>query len=176
MLEQSIEDNADRIALTYNDTYITYRQLNARANNIAYFLIAKGVKPNSYVPICLKSGIDMIAGIIGILKTGSAYVPIDPDYPEHRISYMLSDCEAKVIVADKASASKLSKIFSGEIIDLGNKQIYLPGALEKNPSIASDPESLAYIIYTSGTTGNPNGVMIEHRSVMNNLLWAKKLF
>jgi len=176
MLEQSIEDNSDRIALTYNDTHVTYRELNARANNIAYFLIAKGVKPNSYVPICLKSGIDMIAGIIGILKTGSAYVPIDPDYPEHRISYVLSDCEAKVVVTDKASGSKLSKIFAGEIIDLGNKQIYLTGALEKNPSIAFDPESLAYIIYTSGTTGNPNGVMIEHRSVMNNLLWAKNYF
>jgi len=176
ILEKSIEDNADKIALIYNDTRLTYNELNCRSNNIAYFLIAKGVKPNSLVPIYLNSGIDMIAGIIGILKTGSAYVPIDPEYPEYRISYILNDCDADVVVTDHASSSTIKKIFAGEVIDISNKSIYSTGSLQKNPIISPEPDSLAYVIYTSGTTGTPNGVMVEHRSVLNNLIWAKNYF
>lgn len=175
-LEKSVEDNSDRVAIIYNSTRLTYRELNARANNIANHLIAKGVKPQSRVPICIDSGINMIAGIIGILKTGSAYVPIDPDYPEYRISYMLNDCDASVVITNSNSASKLGKIFPGDVIDVNNDLIYSAGPFEKNPDIVAEPDSLAYIIYTSGTTGNPNGVMIEHRSVMNNLVWALDYF
>jgi amino acid adenylation domain-containing protein len=175
LLEQSVEANPSNIALVYHETGLTYAELNSRANNIAYFLVAKGVRAESLVPICLESGINMIAGITGILKAGGAYIPIDPAFPEDRISYMLNDSDADLIISDSRNSAKLRNIFSGVIIELDNL-IYSSVPVKKNLDIGLEPDNLAYVIYTSGTTGVPNGVMIEHRSVVNNLIWAKNYF
>jgi amino acid adenylation domain-containing protein len=172
LLEESLEANKTNIALVYGATQLTYSELNSRANNISYFLAANGIGPESLVPIYVDSGIDMVAGIIGILKSGGAYVPIDPDYPETRMSYILSDCNADIIVSNSRNSAKLKKIFSGTIIEL-DKLNYPPTELKKNLHVGLEPDNLAYVIYTSGTTGYPNGVMVEHKSVVNNLLWAK---
>ncbi|MDP9047953.1 MAG: amino acid adenylation domain-containing protein, partial [Bacteroidota bacterium] len=162
--------------MIFNDISVTYDELNNRANHIAHFLIGKGIKPESLVPICLNSGIALITGIIGILKAGGAYVPIDPAYPEGRIKYILDDCQATIAITTVECSLKFRKLFNGETIEIDDSAIFPPDVIAQNPVVPLTPENLAYLIYTSGTTGNPNGVMIEHRSLSNNLFWAKKYF
>jgi amino acid adenylation domain-containing protein len=176
LLEKSAIENESNIALIFNDEQLTYKELNSRSNQIANFLVNKGVKPETLIPICLNSGIELITGIIGIIKAGGAYVPIDPGYPEYRINYILDDCRCNIIVTTKAFSSKLGKLSAAEIIELDSDLISSSGASELNPNIAIKPDNMAYTMYTSGTTGVPNGVMIEHHSVVNNLNWAKNYF
>jgi len=176
LLEKSAIENESNIALIFNDKKVTYKELNARSNKIANFLVAKGVKPETLVPICLNSGIELITGIMGIIKAGGAYVPIDPDYPEYRINYILNDCKGCFVITTRAFSSKLANLSAAEIIELDGDIISSSGASEQNPNIDIKPANLAYTMYTSGTTGVPNGVMIEHNSVVNNLNWAKNYF
>jgi amino acid adenylation domain-containing protein len=176
LLEKSAIENESNIALILNDKTFTYKELNARSNKIANFLVNKGVKPETLVPICLNSGLELITGIMGIIKAGGAYVPIDPDYPEYRINYILNDCGGSFVITTKAFSSKLAKLSAAEIIELDSDLISSSDASELNPNIDIKPTNLAYTMYTSGTTGVPNGVMIEHHSVVNNLNWAKNYF
>ncbi|UCH95998.1 MAG: amino acid adenylation domain-containing protein, partial [Candidatus Aminicenantes bacterium] len=134
-----------RSYMTYM-TYISYRELNEKSLQLAQLLRVKGVGPGSIVGIKMQRSMDMIAAILGILKAGAAYLPIDPDYPQDRIKYMLKDSGAKILLSE------------GRHPDFPVSQL---------PSFpASLPSSLAYIIYTSGSTGKPKGVMIEHRNVV----------
>jgi tyrocidine synthetase-3 len=124
-------------------TYISYRELNNQSNRLAFLLQTRGVKPDTIVGIMLERSLEMIIGILAILKTGGAYMPIDPDYPEERKQYMLKDSGTEILLKD---------------ID------FHPSTLL--PFYPSGPSNLAYIMYTSGSTGKPKGVMVEHRSVV----------
>jgi amino acid adenylation domain-containing protein len=175
LFEKSAGLNSQNVALVYNNEQLTYAELNFRANNIAELLITKGIRPESLVPICLNSGIELIIGIIAILKAGGAYVPIDPEYPEFRIKYILDDCNAKIVLTTNSCRLKLEKLSAVDIIDL-DKYPTQSQLSKKNPDVNLTPGNLAYVMYTSGTTGLPNGVMIEHHSVVNNLKWSQNYF
>jgi tyrocidine synthetase-3 len=151
--------------------FITYRELNEKSNQLAYQLQAKGVKPDTIVGIMVERSIEMLIGIMGILKSGGAYLPIDPTYPRGRIDFMLKDSKAQVLVmADTSSPSWLSFAPTALLnLSEGHHLNFPASRLLGFP--ASLPSSLAYIIYTSGTTGKPKGVMIEQTSVVN-LLFA----
>jgi amino acid adenylation domain-containing protein len=141
---------------------LSYWELNERSGRLALWLREKGVEPDTIVGIMVERSLEMIIGIMGILKSGGAYLPIDPGYPEARIQYMLKDSNAKILLKDND--------FTPEVFNNHPKDAPIPPStlLTFYPS---DPTNLAYIIYTSGSTGKPKGVMIEHKSVVN-LLFA----
>ena len=169
--------NSNRTAVVFENESLTYTELNIRTNQIASYLISKGIKKDDLVGICLDRSIEMISGILGIMKAGAAYLPIDPEYPAERISFMLEDSDLKIILTDQKT-SKNPEIFNKpglQVIiidsDKGLKEINTA-----NPEIKIEANDLAYVIYTSGSTGRPKGVMNEHRGLVNRLNWTQSFF
>jgi amino acid adenylation domain-containing protein len=159
---------------------ITYRELNQKSNQLALELKEKGVQPDAIVGMIMEPSLEMIVAILAILKAGGAYLPIDPDYPEERIKYMLKDSSARILVSvlsEVSEVSEVSEISEGiEIID--RHKIEFKGDFLTHPTQRTHPTqlNLAYIIYTSGTTGKPKGVMIRHRNVVQLLFNDKTRF
>jgi amino acid adenylation domain-containing protein len=163
LFEEQVRKTPDLVAVTYNDYNITYAELDMGANRIACILRAKGVKPNSIVGIMVDRSHEMLSAILGVLKAGGAYLPIDPEYPADRIEYILQDSKACILIIDSKYTAKVR--FGIDIVEL---QAALFGtddyaALQN----VNEPQDLAYMIYTSGSTGKPKGVMIEHKAVNN---------
>jgi amino acid adenylation domain-containing protein/non-ribosomal peptide synthase protein (TIGR01720 family) len=170
LFAEQVERTPDHVAVvgvelraeSVEQLQMTYGELNKRAGQLAYLLREKGVTHDTIVGIMVRRSIEMMVGILGILKAGGAYLPIDPDYPHERINYMLKDSEAGVLLGE---VSELSEVSEGtEVIDLSSLIIESSDA---EPAHLTHPTHLCYVIYTSGTTGRPNGVMIEHRNVIN---------
>ena len=184
-IHQLFEEQAGRtpeaIALVFEDQQLSYQALNAKANQLAHYLISLGVGPEVLVAICLERSLDMVVGLLAILKAGGAYVPLDPKYPKERLVFMLEDSAPLVLL----SQSRLKNMFSGltkaiPIIDMESKLLPLPWANQPdiNPDfhqLGHTSMNLAYVIYTSGSTGKPKGVQITHRSLFNFLMSMKQL-
>ncbi|PBP81277.1 non-ribosomal peptide synthetase, partial [Pseudomonas syringae] len=151
------------VALHYEDRTLTYAELNTRANQVAHYLLGLGVQPDDRVAICVERSLEMIVGLLGVLKAGAGYVPIDPAYPAERIAYQLQDSAPMAVLADAAGLALLGT-FDGPRVDLHSPALQAqPG---HNPQLTGlSPRHLAYVIYTSGSTGLPKGVMVEHRNV-----------
>ncbi|CRM27937.1 Gramicidin S synthase II [Pseudomonas sp. 28 E 9] len=162
LIHQQVEAHAaarpDAIAVRFEQRCLTYRELNERANQVAHALLAQGVCPDARVAICVERGPQMIIGLLGILKAGAGYVPIDPAYPQERIAYTLGD-SAPVAVLVQADTRHLVGNLAQIDLDALHQQATV------NPCLHLSPANLAYVIYTSGSTGQPKGVMIEHRQV-----------
>ncbi|WP_425430497.1 non-ribosomal peptide synthase/polyketide synthase [Chitinophaga niastensis] len=177
LFEQQATLSPDATAVIFEEKNLTYRELNEHANRLAHYLVNKGVKPGYLVPLCVERSLEMIVGILGILKAGAAYVPLDPTYPADRILFMLSDTGATLIVTSSEQATLLKDISPAAQVVLLDADW---GIIEQEPSqdlnIKTAPDDLAYVIYTSGSTGTPKGVMNEHRGVVNRLLWAQDFF
>lgn len=163
LFEAQVNRTPENMAVVFNEKGLTYTELNKKANQVAFTLRAKGVKPNEIVGIMVEPSLDMMVGILGILKAGGAYMPIGSDYPEARIMYMLENSKANLLLAQHKFSKSIE--FGGEIIDLENEDLYKESC--SNLNNVNGPGDLAYVIYTSGTTGKPKGVMIEHRNVIN---------
>lgn len=163
LFEEQVERTPDNIAVVFEDKQLSYRELNGKANQLARILREKGVGPDSIVGIMTGRSLDVIVGILGILKAGGAFLPIDPGYPEERIEFMLNDSSVKALVTQPSLREKIH--YSGEILEIDENTAYSGDS--PNPLNVNKPSDLAYVIYTSGSTGTPKGVMIEHRS-MNN--------
>jgi amino acid adenylation domain-containing protein len=145
--------------------HITYREINRKSGQLAHLLHQKGVQPDTIVGIIVERSFEMIIGILGILKAGGAYLPIDPDYPQERIEYMLKDSNVKVLLAAPAAQVKVEAEVKEESIEI----IDIFEGFSSSTSIKTSSANLAYVIYTSGSTGRPKGVMVEHASVINTL-------
>jgi amino acid adenylation domain-containing protein len=158
--EGAVRDDGDM-------AHLTYRELNNRSNRLAHLLKKKGLKTGNIVGIMVERSLEMLIGLIGIMKAGGAYLPIEPDYPEERKRYMLADSASKVLVTTQALSKdiKLDK----EIIYLSDAIDRVPAPLPPHPSPAAANSCPAYVIYTSGSTGKPKGVLVEHASVVNIL-------
>jgi amino acid adenylation domain-containing protein len=157
-----VERTPDAVAARSTDQYLTYAQLNRRANRLAHALRAHGIRPDDRVALCGERSIDLVVGALAILKSGGAYVPLDPRYPTERLSFMLADSAPVAVLGSKAflrDAAIIERpaIALDEEIDQPESNPVVPGLTSRN---------LAYIVYTSGSTGRPKGVMIEHRSVL----------
>ncbi len=158
---------------------LTYQALNEQANRIAHRLIGLGIGPDDRVAICLERGQAMVAGLLGILKAGAAYVPLDPDYPATRLSYMLEN-SAPAVILSQQSLQGLLPPGAAPLLLLDAEHAQREGLLDQppgNPGRADvSPEHLCYVIYTSGSTGRPKGVMNQHGAVVNRLLWMQQQY
>ena len=166
--EETVRRQPTAIAVIGEDATITYRQLNEQANQLAHYLQSLGVIGESLVPVCLNRSSKLIVAILGILKAGAAYVPIDPTYPNDRIEYLLNDTAASFVIGSLPNFKNLDSFSSATIIDLDKEWSTINEHKTNNLSRIALPSSLAYIIYTSGTTGRPKGVMIEHKALMDH--------
>ncbi|MEH2026223.1 non-ribosomal peptide synthetase [Nostoc sp.] len=176
LFEQQVAKNPNNIALVFESQSLTYQQLNQKANQLAHYLIQNHqIQPDTLIGICVERSLEMIIGLLGILKAGAGYVPIDPNYPKERIEFMLEDSGILVLLTqsfllDKLPIANLKK--PCQVISLDEETF--TEALKENLSLQSTPNDLAYVIYTSGSTGRPKGVMIEHRAIVNlSLAWAE---
>ena len=173
LVETSAYEDPDAIAVIYGEERLTYQQLNSRANQLASYLQALGVGPNVVVGVCMGRSLEIIVAILGVLKAGGAYLPIDPDYPQNRLLFMLSDADVRILLTHRDLLAKLR--------DHGAQTICLDDIITRsgnfqNPIRSVRPRDVAYVIYTSGSSGNPKGVMISHRAICNRLLWEQEVF
>lgn len=175
LFEEQAEKTPEGIALIVDDQRLTYRTLNERANQLANVLRRRDIKPDSIVGIMVHRSLELMIGILGIIKAGGAYLPIDPDHPIARVEEVLRDSRTQLVLtsqalyAEKEEIGRLEKTLGLEKINLDDATLYAGTA--SNLVSINKPTDLAYVIYTSGSTGKPKGVMIEHRSV-NNLIHA----
>ncbi|MEO6231489.1 MAG: amino acid adenylation domain-containing protein [Ferruginibacter sp.] len=170
LFEEQVKKTPDATAVIFGNEQVTYQELNNKANQLAHFLRRKGVEDKSIVPIYVERSQAMVTGLLGILKAGATYVPVDPEYPVDRVTYMIEDSGAKIVVSNKASVSKLQGLSSLTVIDLDEAQDDIAKESTANTEIPINPDDLVYVIYTSGSTGKPKGVMVENRGVINLLL------
>jgi amino acid adenylation domain-containing protein len=159
----------DAVAVAFGDEQLTYRELNARANQLARHLQGLGVGRDVLVGISVERSAQMVVGLLGILKAGGGYVPIDPAYPEDRQAFMLESSAAPVVLTESALKDSVP---AGEatLVCLDTDWPEIARQPAEDPSSPADPRQLAYVIYTSGSTGKPKGVQIEHRSLINFLI------
>ncbi|MCY8881064.1 amino acid adenylation domain-containing protein [Bacillus spizizenii] len=170
LFEEQANRTPDQVAVVYEENQLTYQELNEKANQIARTLQSEGVHPDQPVGIMAERSLEMIVGLFGILKAGGAYVPIDPTYPEERIRYILEDSDTKLLLVQHHLREKVP--FTGKVLDMEDPQTFSEDG--SNLESISGPNQLAYVIYTSGSTGKPKGVMVEHRSVINRLVWMQE--
>ncbi|SHN07370.1 amino acid adenylation domain-containing protein, partial [Chryseobacterium carnipullorum] len=176
LFEAQAVKTPDAIAVVYEGESLTYRELDERSNQLAHYLINKGVSSEDLIGICMDRCLEMITGILGILKSGAAYVPIDPDYPQSRKEYMVEDSGIKILLTNSDSAITLQAKDDIDVILLNNDWDTLDKVSRDKIKRVASPSNLAYIIYTSGSTGKPKGVMNSHKGMLNSLLWAQDTF
>ncbi|MHA4842638.1 non-ribosomal peptide synthetase [Flavitalea antarctica] len=174
LFEEQVSKTPESVAVLFGEVTITYKELNEKANQFAHYLRGKGIGKETLVPVCIERGLDMIICILGILKSGAAYVPIDPQYPEERIHFILDDTASKIIITNSLSSLKLRKEL--EVIEIENHWALIKAEPTQNLQTEIAPSQLAYIIYTSGSTGKPKGVMIEHRNTYSFICWSREEF
>ena len=158
----------DAPAVTFEETKLTYRELNERANRLAHRLQVAGVGPDSFVAVFLERSVDMVAAVLAVLKAAAAYVPLDPSFPKERLAYMMQDSQSSVLVTHRQMMDELFE-HNAQVLFVDETDDRTETEVVANPSTAVTPQHLAYVIYTSGSTGNPKGVKIEHKAVVNFL-------
>jgi len=175
LFEEQVTKNPDAIAIIYEQESLSYQQLNQKANQLAHYLQSLGVKLDELVGICVERSPLFIIGILGILKAGAAYLPLDSNYPLERLIYMLQDSDLSVLLTQENIANNIS--FTGiQTIKLDHDWPIISQQDTVNPISDVKPENLAYIIYTSGSTGKPKGVLIAHKGVCNLITQERQLF
>lgn len=173
LFEQQADKTPNAIAIIYGKESLTYQQLNQRANQLAHYLRGCEVGPDTQVGIYTERSIEMVVGMLGTLKAGGCYVPLDPTYPQERLAFMAQDARMKIVLTQEGlNTDYLPAETTAFLLDTDWKVIENE-SMENVPS-SVDPTDLAYIIYTSGSTGIPKGVMIPHRAISNHMLWMQE--
>ncbi len=166
LIEEQVERTPEAVAVVFEGQQLTYRELNARANQLARHLQKLGVGPDSLVGICVERSPEMVVGLLGILKAGGAYVPMDPEYPLERLAFMVADSGISLILTEGAIRPKLPP-GNARSICLDAEWEEISRENRDNVISGATPENLAYMIYTSGSTGRPKGVLLAHRGSCN---------
>ncbi|HLJ26306.1 MAG TPA: amino acid adenylation domain-containing protein [Candidatus Angelobacter sp.] len=175
LFEEQARKTPQATAVQYERQQLTYEDLNRRANQLAYHLRSLGVGPEVRVGICLQRSFEMVVGLLGVLKAGGTYVPLDPDHPQERLAYVLKDADVAVLLIHAETAQSLPAT-NVRIVHLNDdwKKIEAESCVDL-PGWSS-PENAAFIIYTSGSTGEPKGVVVPHRALCNQICWAVREF
>jgi amino acid adenylation domain-containing protein/FkbH-like protein len=175
LFEQSAARSPDAIAVVCGNERTSYRELNQRANQIAHRLINLGAGPDVLIGVFLERNSDLLPAILGVLKSGSAYVPLDPSYPRERLAAILEDAKAPLVLTQQSLLSQLAGSVP-DCICLDADWHNIGKETSENPGIAVKPENLGYVLFTSGSTGRPKGVALEHRSAVTFVHWAQTVF
>ncbi|MCX8130380.1 MAG: amino acid adenylation domain-containing protein [Clostridia bacterium] len=178
LFEEQVEKTPGSIALVFEDSVLTYSELNTKANKLAALLRKKGVRPGTLVGIMMERSPEMIIGILGILKAGGAYLPVDPNYPMNRIQLMLEDSKPPIILVKEGFERKAAfdEMQNCDVIMLDSICSIAADETVENPLNITGQDDMIYQIYTSGSTGNPKGAMIKSHSFVNLLNWFTKEF
>ncbi|MDD1749281.1 MAG: amino acid adenylation domain-containing protein, partial [Methanothrix sp.] len=166
LFEEQVERTPEAIALVFEDKELTYRELNAKANQLSRLLHTRGVGPDVLVGLFMERSLEMVVGLLGIMKAGGAYVPLDPFYPSQRIVFMIEDSEAALLVTQESLLERIPGP-DIQIVCLDRDWDEIVSEQTSNPAPLSHPHDLAYVIYTSGSTGKPKGVAVPHVALMN---------
>jgi amino acid adenylation domain-containing protein len=175
LFETEAEHSPDALAIVCGDEHLTYAELNLKANQLAHHLRSLGIGPESLVGVLLERSVSMVVALLGVLKSGGAYLPLDPAYPRARLSFMLSDSEVTVLLTQEELAHRLGET-SARVICLDRDWETISREEAGNPDVEVTPENLAYVIYTSGSTGQPKGVQVPHRGLLNLVHWHHKFY
>ena len=165
LFEEQVERMRDNVAVVFQGQQLTYSQLNARANQLAHYLRSLGVGPEVPVAICMEHCPETLVAILGILKSGGAFLPLDPAYPKERLAFMLQDAGAPVVLTRAQWLASLPE-YDGRVVCLDSGWDAIAAKSKNNPLTGATATNLAYILYTSGSTGQPKGVMCEHGSLV----------
>ncbi len=163
------------VAVVAGAEQVSYAELNRRANQLAHHLRRLGVGPEERVGVLLERTTELVIGLLGILKAGGAYVPLDANYPQERLSYMLEDAAAKVLLTQEGLRERAAQ-WAGTVVSVDGARELIAAESGEEPQLVNVPGNLAYVIYTSGSTGRPKGVSIEHRSAVTLLHWAQAVY
>ncbi|MEA5465540.1 non-ribosomal peptide synthetase/type I polyketide synthase [Leptothoe sp. PORK10 BA2] len=169
LVEIQAAQNPEAVALIFDGEELTYGDLNKRSNQLAHHLQSMGVEPDGLVGFCVERSLDMVVGLLGILKAGGCYVPIDPAYPNDRIAYMVEASNLSILLTQQQFEEKLAAP-TVQMVSIDTDWETIARQRDDNPTSGVGPDNLAYIIYTSGSTGKPKGVQICHRSAVNFLV------
>ncbi len=179
LFQEQVKKTPDNIAVVFEETQLTYRELNQKANQLAHYLLSLKIETdnsplltgNCLVGICVERSLGMVIGLLGILKAGCAYVPLDSEYPEHRLQFVLEDSQVPVLLTQSQLIERLS-VTTTKVVCLDSEWEQITGCSLVNPVRQSGPENLAYVIYTSGSTGVPKGVMVEHAAIVQHIYYS----
>ncbi|MBZ4423398.1 AMP-binding protein, partial [Myxococcus sp. RHSTA-1-4] len=164
-----VAEHGGSVALEFGAQRLTYSQLDARANQLAHLLIARGVRPDAPVALALERSVELIVSLLAILKAGGAYLPLDTSYPRERLAHMLEDAQPVLLLTSSALRDSLPAADSLPVLCVDQLQEQLSAEPTHAPSVALSPQHLAYIDFTSGSTGRPKGVAVSHRNVLRTV-------
>ena len=184
LIKEQVERSPEAVAVVFEGEGLTYRELDRRAGALARRLRRLGVGPESLVAVAAERSLELVVALLGVLKAGAAYVPIDPSYPAERLSYMLEDSQAgtarPVVLTQQRLLERLPlgplRARGGEVVLLDGGWDESTEAGDGDPPVSVDPDHPAYMIYTSGSTGRPKGAVNSHRAIVNRLLWGQEAF
>jgi amino acid adenylation domain-containing protein len=191
LFESQVERAPDAPAVVFEDRSLTYAELNSRANRLAHHLVSLGVGPEAIVAIYMERSVETVTALLGVLKAGGAYMPLDPAYPNDRLAFMLDESRPLLLVTEerllpRLAEASLDRSFAvrdsrrcmpdSAVICIDPHQEAIARQSDTNPNPETMPDNLAYVIYTSGSTGRPKGVMISHRGICNRLLWGQEFY
>lgn len=167
----------DALAVVGPEASLTYAELDARANWLAHALIARGAGPERFVAVALPRSTELVVAILAVLKSGAAYVPVDPEYPAARITYLLDDARPVLTVTDARTLGRLPDGAAGQLVlDEPETAAVVASCPTADPMVAADPSNPVYVIYTSGSTGRPKGVVATHGGLVNLFANQRPLF
>jgi amino acid adenylation domain-containing protein len=172
LIEAQVDKTPDAIAVRFQHQTLTYSELNSRANRLAHHLVSLGAGAEVLVGICLERSLDLVIAMLAVMKSGGAYLPLDPSHPTERRDAILHDSGAKILITDQAVSRNIGAADACTVVSLENLDIARLG--DANFAAVVRPNDLAYVIYTSGSTGRPKGVQIEHRNLTNFLFAMRK--
>ncbi len=174
LIEQQVARGPEATAVISGEEQLSYRELNERANQLAHYLQMRGVGPDDLVGVLMERSIELMVALLGILKAGAAYLPLDPEYPQQRLSYMIEDGRPKLLLTQQHLRSRLPADTPVWFVDSEWEQA--AGLSKSNPASQTDLDHLAYVIYTSGSTGLPKAAMNTHGAISNRLLWMQSAY
>lgn len=172
LIEAQVRRSPDSPAVRFGDRQLSFAELNQRANRCARYLRSLGAGPDSIVGVLMERSLEMVTALLGILKAGAAYLPLDPTYPPERLQFMLEDAGVSIILAQEKQTRTAGE-FKGTVFLLDSEWDFVAGEDGGDLERMATPENLAYVIYTSGSTGKPKGCMVPHKAICNRLLWMQ---